>query len=189
MNLDFFITAKKPLSTEVRGKGITNWKDLVLYIQKLPYGRNKSRNDLSLVLKEGKGSCSSKHAFLKAIADEHEIESVKLVLAMYRMNATNTNIGDTLKDSAVRYIPEAHCYLKIDGERIDITSIGASFDKIEKTLLSEELIRPDQVATFKVNYHQEYLKDWIEKEEINASFNEIWELRERCIQYLSENNT
>lgn len=187
MELDFPIIENKPLSIEVRKQGLTNWKNLVTYIQKLPYGRNKNRKDLFLVLKEKKGSCSSKHAFLKAIADEHEIESVKLVLAMYRMDATNTNIGETLKDADVSYIPEAHCYLKIAGERIDVTSTEASFKKIEKALLTEELITPDQVAIFKVNYHQEYLKNWIKMEQINSSFEEIWELREHCIQYLSRN--
>ena len=185
MNLDFPITADLPLSIVTRELGISNWKNLVSYIQELPYGRNKNRQDLSLVLKEKKGSCSSKHAFLKAVAQENKQDAVTLILAIYKMNGENTGIGSVIEATGLSYIPEAHCYLKIENERIDITSSSAAFDNLKEAILSEIEITPDQVATFKVAYHQEYLKNWIEEIQLNKTFEEVWKIRESCIQYLS----
>jgi extradiol dioxygenase family protein len=98
------------LTTLVTEKGIKNWSELIDFTQKLPYGRNENREDLSLVIKENKGTCSSKHSFLKKVADLNNIGNVKLILGMYRMDNLNTpKIGDTILKNGLDYIPEAHC--------------------------------------------------------------------------------
>lgn len=105
------------LTILVKEKGIENWSDLVDFTQNLQYGRNENREDFSLVIKENKGTCSSKHSFLKKIADLNNIDNVKLILGMYRMNNLNTpEIGDTILESGLEFIPEAHCYLKLNNQ-------------------------------------------------------------------------
>jgi hypothetical protein len=47
-------------------KGITTFQQALEYIHRLPYGRNADRADYRLVLKEGKGTCSTRQALLKA---------------------------------------------------------------------------------------------------------------------------
>ncbi|CAL2075623.1 conserved hypothetical protein [Tenacibaculum sp. 190524A05c] len=185
MYFDFQITSSKPLSVLARSKHLFTWQEALEYVKCLPYGRNKSRSDFSLVLKEEKGSCSSKHAFLKALANENKAKDVELILAIYKMNSDNTNIGDVISSSGLSYIPEAHCYLKINGERIDITSKDSSLDKIEKMILSEESISPEQVVTYKVEFHKSFLKNWIKNENINSSFEKVWKVREACISFLT----
>lgn len=182
------LTSTGKLTSLVKLLGIHSWNELLTFVQQLPYGRNSNRHDLSLVIKEQKGSCSSKHAFLKAIADENHINNIQLILGMYKMSSENTNIGNTISNANLNYIPEAHCYLKIDGVRTDVTSQNASFDKIKTVLLQELEIEPDQVAEFKVNYHKEFIQNWMLDEKINKSFQDVWEVRERCISYLSNNN-
>lgn len=174
------------LTKLAKSKNITDWQELTSYIQRLPYGRNSNRYDVSLVLKENKGSCSSKHAFLKVIADENSIPNIQLMLGIYKMNHTNTKIGTTITDADLEYIPEAHCYLKINGRRIDITSENASFKKIENALLSEFEINAKDISEFKVTYHQNVIKKWIQKENIHKSFDEVWWIREQCITHLSK---
>ncbi|MFY7669818.1 hypothetical protein ACOSP6_01890 [Tenacibaculum sp. MEBiC06402] len=185
MVFDFSITSTKELSELTRAKKITKWLELVKYVKSLPYGRNTNRTDLSLVLKEGKGSCSSKHAFLKALAIENDQVEIDLVLAIYKMNAENTNVGMILEKYKVDYIPEAHCYLKVCGKGLDATSTKSSFEKIEKDILCEMSILPEQVANYKVNYHQDYIKEWIQEKKVDFSFDEVWKIREECIAYLS----
>lgn len=177
--------SKEQFTTLAKKKNLYTWEELLLYIQKLPYGRNSNRHDLSLVIVEEKGTCSSKHAFLKAIAEENKIPNIQLILGMYKMNNSNTNIGTTIIDNGLNYIPEAHCYLKINGTRVDITSNDSSFEKIEKDLLSEREINPSDISEFKVTYHINYLKKWIKQKRISMSFDEVWNIRERCIAYLS----
>ena len=162
------------------------WANTVKYVQELPYGRNSSRYDPSLVLSEMKGTCSSKHAVLKLIADENNIENVKLILCLYKMKASNTpGIDKVLEKYGVEYLPEAHCYLDIEGVKSDFTNPNADLSAIENDLIEESEIQPDQVGEYKVNYHQDYVKKWIEQSGLSFSFSEIWKIREECIQALS----
>ena len=188
MAFDFPITSTKELSVLAKSKKLTTWLEVVNYVKSLPYGRNTNRTDVSLVLKEEKGSCSSKHAFLKALAIENSKKEIELILAIYKMNANNTSIGTTISKNNLEYIPEAHCYLKVLGNSLDVTSESSNFNNIKEAILSEEIILPNQVSVFKVNYHKEFIKKWIKEEQINFSFDKIWEIREECIRYLSQNS-
>jgi hypothetical protein len=63
MEPNFLFLSKDNLTLQLKNLGINNWNELTKYIQNLPYGRNANRKDLSLILTEQKGTCSSKHAF------------------------------------------------------------------------------------------------------------------------------
>lgn len=179
--------AEDELTNLVRENGIANWAELIAFVKQLPYGRNQNRHDLSLVLKEGKGTCSSKHAFLKAIADANQFDQVKLILGMYKMNHMNTPaIGDTISAKGLEYIPEAHCYLKIGNQRMDITTRAHHFERLAKDIINETEISPEQVDTFKVAYHKDFLRQWMAEHHIHMSFEELWETREACIRKLGE---
>lgn len=175
------------LTNLICSKGILNWDELLIFIQHVPYGRNANRTDFSLVLTENQGTCSSKHALVKKIADLNHIKGVKLILGLYKMNQVNTpKIGNELANNGIEYIPEAHCYLKLNNERLDITSQNSSIGKIEKDIILELEIEPDQVADYKVEYHKEFLKNWISENQIEFSFDDIWSIREKCIENLSK---
>lgn len=171
-------------------KGMSNWATLVRNIQELPYGRNQSRIDLSLVLKENKGSCSSKHALLKQLADLNNIPNVELVLAIYKMNDQNTpgiHLSKVTRD--LTYIPEAHCYLKVNNEKLDITTANSSINKIENVIISETIIKPDQIGQYKIDYHKKFIRNWITQNKIKLSLDQIWQFREQCIANLSKNGS
>lgn len=174
-----------PLTSSCIASGLTTWNEVVKHIQHLPYGRNANRRDLELVLKEGFGTCSSKHAFLKAVADENNLPEVELILGMYQMNSDNTKgISAVLEKYQVDCIPEAHCYLRIHGRPIDLTSASSDFNLIHSDLLEEQIIDPREVAEFKVQFHQNYLKEWLLRTESTFTFQEMWEIREECIAHL-----
>ncbi len=186
---DFELSNDTILSKLVKTYGLTTWVELIDFVCTLPYGRNENRYDISLVLKEMKGTCSSKHAFLKTIALENNQDSIKLILGLYKMNNQNTpRIGNELIEHSLEYIPEAHCYLKIGEKRLDITTENSSFEKIENSLIKELEIQPHQVSEYKVNYHKNFLKDWISENNINFSFDEIWAIREKCIKNIENSN-
>lgn len=175
------------LTTLVKNKGIKNWSELIEFIQMLPYGRNLNREDLSLVIKENRGTCSSKHSFLKKVADLNNFDNVKLVLGMYKMNNLNTpKIGDTILKKGLEYIPEAHCYLKLNNQRIDITNSNSDIENLINDIIEEIEIEPEQVNTFKVDYHKKYLQNWITENEIKMNLVDIWDIREQCIQKLEQ---
>lgn len=165
-----------------------NFEALLEQVRNIPYGRNSNRQDFSLVITENKGTCSSKHAFLKDFADKNNIPNVDLIIGIYKMSETNTKIGATLSDYNIEYLPEAHCYLKINGAVIDVTNSNADFSKIEDSILAEITITPNQVSEYKIEYHKSFLKNWIIQNNIPFTFEQIWDIREKCIDNLSKNN-
>ena len=180
------LTATDDLTILIKSKGINTWGNLIKHIQNLPYGRNSNRKNLSLVISEKKGSCSSKHALLKKVADLNSIPNVSLILGIYKMNEHNTpKIGNEISKNSLTYIPEAHCYLKINDLKTDITTSNSNFETLEKDILEELEIQPEQVAEFKVNYHKNFLKQWIKEDNTELDFQSIWRIREQCIANLS----
>lgn len=184
---DIKISTEGKLNSLLHARGIETWNEVVDYIRKLSYGRNQNRFDVSLVIKEEKGTCSSKHALLRSVAIENNIPGVRLILGMYKMNHHNTpGIGNILSEAGLDFIPEAHCYLSVNHLRIDVTSTLSDFKRLEDDILLEMEITPEQVNEYKVSFHQNFIINWIQEEHIPLSFDTIWELREKCIQRLSE---
>jgi len=186
MKKDYKLTSKDKLTELVRSKGIETWNELTEFIRNLPYGRNKNRTDFGLVLSERKGTCSSKHALLKSIADFNNITNVNLLIGIYRMTELNTpKIGNELTENSFNFIPEAHCYLKINGNRIDLTTKESEFDKLKKDIIEEKEIEPNEVSKFKVDYHKEFVKRWLKETDSKFTFNKVWSIREKCIENLT----
>ena len=164
-----------------------NFEELIDKVKNIPYGRNANRYDFTLVLSENKGTCSSKHALLKDFADKNEIKNVKLYIGIFKMNEVNTpKLGDLLSKNNINYIPEAHCYLKLNHVPVDVTTVDSFYDKIKHDIVEEIEITPNQVYDFKVAYHMAFLKKWIKETNQNNTFEEIWKIREQCISKLSE---
>ena len=167
-------------------QGVSTWGQLLSYLRHLPYGRNSSRNEPNLVLVENCGTCSSKHALAKIIADANSISGVRLILSMYKMNSSNTpGLGDILSQHALEYLPEAHCYLEINGKAIDITTATSDYHTFKNDIIIAFEIVPEQCGEYKVKYHQKFLKQWILDNQIPYDFEEIWSIREQCIQNLA----
>ncbi len=187
MEIAYTLKSKDPLTLELLASQIQTWKELLAIVRNLPYGRNSNRKDITLVWKEQKGTCSSKHAFLKYVADLNTITNIELILGIYKMKESNTrNIGTVLTRNGLDYIPEAHCYLKQNGKRLDYTSQNSDIKNIEKDIVLEQIISPSQVVDFKVNFHKNYISQWIINHKIPMTFNEVWAIREACIFNLSQ---
>ena len=187
MEIAYTLKSKDPLTLELLASQIQTWKELLAIVRNLPYGRNSNRKDITLVWKEQKGTCSSKHAFLKYVADLNTITNIELILGIYKMKESNTrNIGTVLTRNGLDYIPEAHCYLKQNGKRLDYTSQNSDIKNIEKDIVLEQIISPSQVVDFKVNFHKNYISQWIINHKIPITFNEVWVIREACIFNFSQ---
>jgi hypothetical protein len=180
------LTSNDLATTVAKRLGIHTWNHLLEYIQALPYGRNANRHDFHLVLEEEQGTCSSKHALLKHIALHNHIPDVELIIGIYKMSQVNTpQLGSMLDDIPVEYIPEAHCYLNIRGTRVDVTFPTSDIADIESDIICEKVIEPDDVVEYKITYHQDFLRQWMQEEQVSMSFEELWQFREMCIQKMT----
>lgn len=166
--------------------GVNTFSDLIDTMRNIPYGRNLNRTDFKLVITENRGTCSSKHALIKEIADLNNVPNVDLILAIYKMNNSNTpGIGSVLDENKLDFIPEAHCYLMHNGKRLDITTAQSEIGRIEQDIISETSINPEQVGQYKVDLHRTFLENWLDEQDLNLSIEELWKIREECISNLS----
>lgn len=166
---------------------INNFYEAAKYIQSLPYGRNQ-QNDFRLVLAEQRGTCSTKHALLAQLAKELNLP-IHLVIGIYEMSEKNTpKVGAILNKYKLRSIPEAHCYLLYQDERLDFTQTESSKESPFDSLLYEEKIEPDHIGTYKRDLHQQFLDKWVIREGWTPQMTRsaCWNIREECIAVLSQ---
>src|SRR5216684_2180856 len=165
--------------------GSLDYRAAARFVSRLRYGRNSLARDPLVVLREGRGTCSTKHALLHRLATEQDLE-IALVVGIYEMNAQNTpGVGGVLESYALASLPEAHCYLRFRGKRIDVTAENGGLREL-KFFLEEDIV-PEQIGEYNAALHREFLKRWIT--EGNAAgpwdLEELWQIREECIAALS----
>jgi hypothetical protein len=176
-----------PISQSLLTLGILSFNDAAKWTKDLPYGRNSNRTDFLLVLTERKGTCSSKHALLAQLAQELGLSEIRLVIGIYNMTEQNTpGVGHILEKYRLPYLPEAHCYLKTGDERFDFTRSGCS-SLDDSDLVFEVTISPKEIGTIKENTHKAYLQQWLNTQTtLQSSPEELWKIREECIQAISQ---
>ncbi len=169
------------VSAKFREIGCDSFRGAARHVHLLPYGRTSDRADFSLVLPENRGTCSTKHALLAAVALEQNLP-VSLTVGIYDMNEANTpGVGGVLSDHGLESIPEAHCYLTCSAGRADLTHARISSSPIARFDREWE-ISPSQIGTHKQALHHDYLREWLERRrDISMSFEELWCVREACI--------
>lgn len=181
---NFNLTTSGHISNYFIGNEITTFYDAIKYVQKLHYGRSKLAYPLN-ILEDKRGTCSTKHALIKELAQENNIHSIKLHMCIYPMKEKNTTgVGKILDRYKLDYILESHVYLYYDDERYDFTFPEKSDMKWENDILIETEIDVDQITDFKIEYHKNILQDWIKRDGLKFSLKEMWQIRESCIHAL-----
>ncbi len=184
---DFDIQSNGEISEEFLRRNIVTFHQALDSIRSMKYGRNSDRNKPTLIFREQKGTCSTKHSVLKLLADEHSITDIKLMLGIFRMNARNTpEIAETLRTYNIEYIPEAHTYLKYKNRIIDCTKEYSAAALFVPDLIEEFPIEIEQTGDFKVRFHKQYFEQWIKNIDTLYSVDEWWAIREQCISDLAK---
>lgn len=186
--MNFDIQSDKAISSVFLELKKENFWQAATYIQSLNYKRNSDKTNPLTILEDGYGTCSTKHALLKRLADENQKSDFQLMLGIFTMNRYNTpKVASVLDQYQLSEIPEAHNYLKWHHQIIDFTSITWRKENFEPFLLKEIEIQPEQITDFKVKFHQNFLQDYLDQHpEISYSLEELWKIREECINILSQ---
>ena len=109
------------ISQEFLRLGVTRFSDACHYVHQLPYGYNSDRDDLLILFKEVRGSCTTKHAVIAVLAEELGLPVVKNIgiYAMTEDIVTGTN--EILDKFNLPYVPMVHCFLVFQDYRVDLT--------------------------------------------------------------------
>ena len=84
---------------------------------------------------------------------------------------------------------ETHCFLMFEKERLDVTFPQEITYPQASDYLEEWEITPEEIGSRKVKRHQEGMKRWMKEKNIPYPFEQVWKIREECIDRLSENTT
>jgi hypothetical protein len=166
--------------------GVADYREAGKFISRLPYGRNTIVHDPLIVMRERRGTCSTKHALLRRLAAEQAVD-VALVVGIYEMQERNTpGVGPILKKYGLAALPEAHCYVRSREYRVDVTrEINRPPAETMAQFLYEEDIAPEQIGDYKARLHRKFLRRWIAETGTAAGLDKIWRIREECIAALS----
>lgn len=168
--------------------GISDFEEACEFVKNLPYKRNSNKENIFCILEEEGGTCSTKHALLKRVADENKIRGVILMLGIFKMNSQNTpKIANVLQKYDLREMPEAHNYLKFKNEIHDFTTRNSKPEDFIHDLVEEIEIQPDQITHFKVEYHKNFLRNYLRQNpHLKYSPEELWQIRQKCIAALQQ---
>jgi hypothetical protein len=184
--LQFRISGGSALCEDVRARGFASFEDLAEHVRALPYARTSNLEEPLAVLREGRGTCSAKHQFLAAVAQESGHSEVQLTVGIYEMTEENTpGVGAVLRAASLGSIPEAHCYLSIEGERFDFTGLRSGGSSPFAALLAEYTVSPTILAQTKVELHKKAMGAWARDRGISKDL--AWAIREACIAALAAN--
>ena len=172
-----------------RHRGVLTYQEAARFVCHLPYQRNSdiNDNDSLVVLRQKCGTCSTKHALLRRLAVEQDIDIV-LVLGVFEMDGHNTpGVQGVLEKYGLAALPEAHCYLRSNDQRVDVTRDRENGPLPSLVFLHEEDIAPEQIGDYKLKLHRRFLGEWASR--IDAvrcrDVEDAWRIREECIRALS----
>lgn len=166
--------------------GMSDFYQAINHIHQFPYGRTSDRANYHLVLKEQRGTCSTKHALIAELARSLSIP-LNLRLGLILLDEENTpKIAPILKKYQLTELPETHTYLVYQGSRLDITFPNGTNYQMNYPLLKEVFISPQETGDFKITWHEDAIREWLTSQTLNYDLAEIWKIRELCISVLHD---
>jgi len=106
--------------------GFRSYHEACAYALHLPYGYNADRDDLMSLFEEGKGSCTTKHAVIAALASELGLPVGKHIGIYTMTEVLVTGTASIIHKYALPYLPMVHCFLSDGTHRVDLTQGNAN---------------------------------------------------------------
>ena len=183
--LAFSISPATVLGGQVCALGFSRFDVLAAHVRALPCGHAARPGDSLAVLREARGTNSSKHHLLATVAQTCGHPEVVLTVGIYAMSELNTpGIGSILESASVSSIPQAHCYLTVDNQRLDFTGLQRGSASPLRSLSAEFFLTPDKLAERRSPLQQQAVAHWATQQ--GMSFEAAWALRQACLAVLTD---
>jgi hypothetical protein len=155
------ITESGEISRLFINEGIKDFYEACAWIKKLPYGYNSDKYDPLIIFKEKKGTCSTKHGAVAALAEEINLPVYKFI-GFYKLdNSIVTSVDEVLNRYNLKYIPQTHCFIGCNSIFVDLTEGNchgknknlAEFDLIIKVKPLLNGIEEKELYKFGLDYY------------------------------------
>jgi hypothetical protein len=100
-----------PVSSQFMDLGIKGFQKACRYVHELPYSYNSNRDDLMILFKENRGSCTTKHAVIATLAEELNLSIVKSIGIYAMTEEIVSGTQNILENYHLPYVPMVHCFL------------------------------------------------------------------------------
>ncbi|MFX1380070.1 MAG: hypothetical protein ACFFA4_13360 [Promethearchaeota archaeon] len=178
------------ISKKLLNLGIKSFREACEYIHNIEYGYNTNYDDMMILFKENKGTCTTKHATIAGLAKELGIPLYKHVGVYKFTEQISTGTNEILLKYKIPYVPMVHCFLVYKDFRFDLTEGNCN----GKNTTLEEFIHEEKVDPF-ISRKDEYLllkrvikeKVLPSKEMEGIKERSILKAREEAIILLKEN--
>jgi len=118
---DKAIVGNGPMARTFLNMGIKDFHNACRYVHELPYGYNSDREELMILFRENKGSCTTKHAVIATLAAELQIDIDKHIGIYPMTEALVTGSKGILDRYRLPYLPMVHCFLVFEAHRVDLS--------------------------------------------------------------------
>jgi hypothetical protein len=139
---------------------INTFLEACRFVHKMPYGYNSDRDDLLILFKENKGTCTTKHSVIGTLSAELGL-GIHKTIGIYAMTeAIVTGTKEILHTYALPFVPMVHCYLAHDGVRVDLTEGNDNGkNRSIETFLYTQRVQPNISAKNEYLLYRNALKD------------------------------
>jgi hypothetical protein len=178
------------ISAKFLSLGFSRFIEACRFVHSLPYEYNTDRDDLMILFKENKGTCTTKHAVIATLAEEMNLPIVKNVgvYAMKEEIVTGTN--QILEKYDLPYVPMAHCFLVYGEYRVDLSEGNKNGKNLPiDDFLFTQQVEPNISAKDEYRLYRKALKDYIlvRKEFDEVDIKQILQAREEGLKLLKRN--
>ena len=178
------------ISAKFLSLGIKSFIDACRYVHELPYEYNSDSDNLMILFKENKGTCTTKHAVIATLAEEMNFP-VKKNVGVYAMTedvVTGTNT--ILAKYGLPYVPMIHCFLVCGKYRVDLSEGNKNGkNRPIDDFLYTQRVEPNISAKDEYMLFRNALKDHIliRKELKGVDIRQILHAREEGLKLLKRN--
>ena len=178
------------ISAKFLNLGIKSFIQACRYVQELPYGYNSNRDDLMILFKENRGTCTTKHAVIATLAIELKL-SIEKSIGIYAMTEEIvTGTDKILEKYNLPYVPMIHCFLVYGTYRVDLSedNNNGKNQPIEEFLYTQR-VEPNISEKAEYLLYRKALKDPIlDREEMKGiNIVQILRAREQGLSLLKKN--
>ena len=181
---DFPLVRTAKLSQLFVDREITQFSEAMAYLRTLPYCRTSASCDLSSVITDSGGSFTARNALLVQLSREQGFQGLSLSLCTHAFDQNCPEVSAILDEQGLAGLPEAQACIQYQDQMFTVADRSLC---LEVEVWSAIEIAPVQISTFKRRYHQNYLNNWMQLEQLDQlwSVETLWGVRSRCLEQVA----
>ncbi len=151
-----------PVSRRFLAEGLKRFSTACHYVHRMPYGYNSSKDDPLILLREGFGTCTTKHMAVGLLARELGLPIDKCI-GIYAMTEHLVTGADAIcREYGLKAIPVVHCFLVSDRCRVDLTegNLNGKNGPIDEFLYTRN-VAPDIASRDEYRLYRQALQEQI----------------------------